>query len=525
MRRTHWIVGLTLGGCVLIAGMQGASAATNMARYAVHYPPVALSGASPAQVKEIKRGAYLTKISDCMACHTDHGPKVKKQGKPFAGGLPVKTPFGNIYSRNITPDKQTGIGNWTFKQFDDAVRYGKAPIGYLFAAMPYNYYDAMSKDQVHAIWEYLRHIPAVHRKNKPLDMPPPFRWRWLQFGWRFMFVKPTAGVLKNDPNHSAEWNRGRFIVQGPEHCGACHTPHNMLGGAEKRYFLGGSDITGFWAPNITGLATKPHSVKTITRVFREAKGLGGGELKGPMLDAIANSMRYMTPADMRAVAVYIQSVHSEVPPGPRPVGMADVDLARGKKTYQADCAACHASGIGGAPRVGVPSDWAALGKAPLFVLFENVWHGVSIMPAKGGCSDCSRGDVTSAITYMLDQSKKGSIKAQPASTSGSSGGMAVHTVSLAVGGKVYHAHCAACHANGLQGAPRYGNVKQWASRLKLGLAKLHQNALHGIGAMPPKGGCTSCSKDQIVSAVDYIVAGSGGKAMVQKALAGKGDKQ
>ncbi|MGH8128018.1 MAG: c-type cytochrome [Gammaproteobacteria bacterium] len=524
MRRLDWILGLALGGSVLLAGMSTANAA-DMARYAVHYPPVALSGATPAQAKEIKRGAYLTKISDCMACHTDHGPGVKKQGQPFAGGLPIKTPFGTIYSRNITPDKQTGIGNWSFKQFDDAVRYGDSPQGYLFAAMPYAYYNVMSKAQVHAIWEYLRHVPAAHRKNKAIDMPPPFRWRWLQFGWRFMFYKPTEGQLKNDPSHSAQWNRGRFIVQGPEHCGACHTPHNMLGGTEKRYFLGGSNITGFWAPNITGLATKPHSLQTIMRVFREAKGLGGGDLKGPMLDAVANSMRYMQPADMRAVAVYIQSVQSEVPSGPRPAAMADVNLAHGQQTYQADCAACHETGIGGAPRVGVASDWAALGQAPLFVLFENVWRGVSIMPPKGGCKDCSRDDVTSAVVYMLDQSKKGVAKAQPASSAGASGGIAANTVSLAVGDKIYHAHCAACHASGLAGAPRYGDAKQWATRLKLGLDKLHQNALDGIGAMPPKGGCTDCSKAQIVSAVDYIVDGSGGKAMVQKALAGKGDKQ
>ncbi|MGA7964290.1 MAG: c-type cytochrome [Gammaproteobacteria bacterium] len=518
MRRLDWILGLALGGCAVLAGTHMAIAGS-IAGEAVQYPPVAMSGASPAQVKEIRQGEYLTKLSDCMACHTEHGNG--KTGKPFAGGLPIKTPFGTIYSPNITPDKQMGIGNWTFKQFDDAVRYGESPRGYLFAAMPYNYYQVMSKAQVHAIWSYLHHVPAVEKKNKPLGISPPFSWRWLQIGWRFMFVKPTAGELKNDPNHSADWNRGRFIVQGPEHCGACHTPHNMLGGAEKRYFLGGSDITGFWAPNITGLATSPHSVDTITRVFREAKGLGGGDLKGPMLDAIANSMRYMTPEDMHDVAVYIQSIQSEVPPGPRPTAMSAVNLAHGHKTYQADCAACHSTGIGGAPRVGVANDWAALGKEPLFVLFENVWHGVSIMPAKGGCQDCSHNDVTSAIVYMLDQSKKGSVKAPPASTAGSGGGIAAHTVSLAVGQKIYQAHCAACHASGAAGAPRYGDAKQWASRIKLGLDMLHQNALNGIGAMPPKGGCSNCSKDQIISAADYIVAGSGGKAMVKKALANK----
>ena len=513
MRRTKGLIGLLLAAPFGIAAHSALAA--GIASEAVAYPPVSASNLPPAKAKEVRQGEYLTKLSDCMACHTEHGEG--KTGKPFAGGLPIKTPFGTIYTPNITPDDATGIGKWTFKQFDDAVRYGISPHGYLFAAMPYNYYNVMTKAQDHAIWEYLHHVPAVQRKNKPLGMQPPFSWRWLQFGWRFMFVKPTQDTYKYDPEHSAAWNRGRFIVEGPEHCGACHTPHNLLGGAEKRFFLGGSDITGFWAPNITALATKPHSVNTITGVFSDAKGLGGGDLKGPMLDAIANSMRYMTPQDMRAVATYIQSVRSEVPAGPRPVAMSDVDLANGKKTYQSHCAACHSTGIGGAPKVGVASDWAALGKTPMFILFENVWHGISIMPPKGGCQSCSREDITSAVAYMLKQSKKS------ASSAGSTGGsskqaLPSNTLSLAVGKKIYEAHCSACHASGAAGAPKYGDMKAWASRLKLGLDNLHHNALNGIGNMPAKGGCSSCSKDQIISAADYIVAGSGGKAMVHKSL-------
>ena len=520
MRRTKGLIGLLLAASFAFAAHSALAA--GIASEAVAYPPVSVSNLSPAQAKEVRRGEYLAKLSDCLACHTEHGDG--KTGKPFAGGLPIKTPFGTIYTTNITPDKATGIGSWTFKQFDDAVRYGVGSKGYLFAAMPYNYYNVMTKAQVHSIWEYLRHVPAVNNPDKALDMPPPFRWRWVQFGWRFMFVKPTQDTYKYDPKHSAAWNRGRFIVEGPEHCGACHTPHNMLGGSEKRFFLGGSDITGFWAPNITALATKPHSVKTFTSVFRDAKGLGGGDLKGPMLDAIANSMRYMTPQDMRAVATYLQSVHSEVPSGPRPVPTHDVDLVNGKKTYQSHCAACHSTGIGGAPKVGVASDWTALGKTPMFILFENVWHGISIMPPKGGCQSCSREDLTSAVAYMLKQSRKTASSAGGKSGGSSRQKVSSSTVSLAVGEKIYKAHCSACHASGAAGAPKYGDDQAWVNRLKLGLGKLHQNALNGIGAMPAKGGCGSCSKDQIISAVDYLVAGSGGKATVQKSLA-HGKKQ
>ncbi len=514
MRASRLICGLALVG-LLGAGTSAAMAA-DMSSEAVAYPPVSVSGLAPAQAKEVKRGEYLARLSDCMACHTDHGNG--KSGKPFAGGLPMKTPFGTIYSPNITPDKATGIGNWTFAQFDDAVRYGESPHGYLFAAMPYNYYDVMSKAQVRSLWAYFQRVPAVHQKDKPVDMPPPFRWRWLQFGWRFAFFKPDKDTFQYDPTHSAQWNRGRFIVQGPEHCGDCHTPHNFLGGPEKRYFLQGSSISGMWAPNISALATEPHSVKTITRVFREGKGLTGGDLKGPMLDAIANSMRYMTPQDMRAVAVYLRSVSSQIRPSVRPVPPADVDLALGQKTYETHCAACHASGVGGAPRVGVVADWEAPAKSPLFILLENVWHGLAIMPAKGGCSDCSRRAITSAIVYMLHQSETGHAAPKTAAAGNGQKAIPSHKVSLAVGKAVYHAHCDACHASGVAGAPRYGDVKAWAARIKTGLNALHMNALNGIKAMPPKGGCTSCTRQQIFSAVDYMVAASGGKSMVQKSL-------
>ncbi|MGH8273506.1 MAG: c-type cytochrome [Gammaproteobacteria bacterium] len=498
--------------------------------YKLAFPKVGTSSLSPTLASEIKKGKYLTKLADCMACHTDHTNSEIK-GPQFAGGLPMQTPFGVIYSRNITPDKKTGIGDWTFKQFDDAVRYGIAPQGYLFAAMPYNYYNLMSQAQVHAIWEYLKRVPAVHKKNKAIAMPPPFRWRWLQIGWRFLFFKPAEDTYHYDPQHpydpnrSEQWNRGRFIVEGPAHCGDCHTAHSLLGSPQNSHALTGSGFSGWWAPNVGSAVAGVHSIKTITRVFSEGRGLAGGKLKGPMLDAISNSFKYMTPADMRAVAVYIQSVSGVPASGPRPVSPAAVNLARGHKTYQADCAACHDSGIGGAPRVGNAKDWRALEKEPFFVLYENVWHGVSIMPPKGGCNSCSARDITSAVAWMLEQGRPGK-KASEAEKSGviaaSASKLPQNEVSQAVGKQIYQAHCAACHASGLEGAPRYGNKSQWATRLKLGLDQLHQNALDGIGAMPPKGGCTGCSKDQIISAVNYIVAGSGGKALLKKQQAGGG---
>lgn len=488
----------------------------------VHYPKANAPAASTKLKAEIAKGEYLVKLGDCMACHTDHGHG--HHGKPFAGGLPIKTPFGTIYSTNITPDKATGIGNWTFSQFNRAVRYGISPHGYLFAAMPYNYYNVLSRKQVREMWAYLKRIPAVNRKDTPVDMPPPFSWRWLQFGWRFAFFKPGEDTFKYNPKHSAQWNRGRFIVRGPEHCGACHTPHNFLGGAEQRHFLQGSSISGLWAPNITSLATGPHAIATIMKVFKDARGLAGGRLKGPMRDAIDHSMRFMKPSDMRAVAVYLQSVASERAAGPSPVPMRDVDLKLGEKTFKATCAECHTTGAGGAPIVGNAKDWKALKQVPLYVLYENVWHGVSIMPAKGGCKSCTSRAITSTIVYMIKHSETNSSGSSESKSSAAKGGkksLPTDVVSLKVGKKLFESTCSACHMTGALGAPKYGNKADWAARLKAGLHALQQHALHGLGAMPAKGGCSSCTVDEIKSAVDYMVAGSGGKSMVSAALKGK----
>jgi len=515
MRASYLILTAVLAG---MAGMGVPTAkAAGMASEAVTYPSVPVSALAPKLAREVRQGEYLVKLADCATCHTIHGDG--KSGEAFAGGYAMKTPFGTIFAPNITPDKQTGIGSWTFHQFDQAVRFGVSPHGYLFAAMPYNYYDIMSRAQVHAIWEYLQRVPAVHKENKPLEMQAPFGWRWIQFGWRFAFFQPNNHRFRPDPEHSALWNRGKFMVDGPAHCGGCHTPHNMMGGSQRRSMMQGSDISGAWAPNITAYAMAPHPASTVVSVFKEGRGLSGGTLQGPMVEVDANSLRYLRPRDIRAVAVYLDSVKSEVPSGPRPVADAEVDLSLGKTTYQRHCAACHDSGVGGTPKVGDVAAWAPLEKTPMFILYENVWHGVSIMPPRGGCQGCSRRELTSAVSYMLEESKPGARSSQgAAAVNATAGTTSADTVSLAAGKDVYEAHCAACHARGLAGAPKYGDSAQWGQRLDGGLKALRENTLKGIGAMPPKGGCSGCTTAQITSAVDYMVAGSGGKQLVQKSL-------
>ncbi len=388
---TRMFSGIALGLAAATLGMNALAAGPEAAS---PYPEVTISPANPALAAQVKHGEYLVDLGDCLACHTASG------GKAFSGGRAINTPYGAIYSTNITPDPETGIGKWTFAQFDKAVRYGDSPHGYLFAAMPYPSYNIMSPQQVRDMWEYLKRVPAVYRRNEPVGMPIPFRWRFLQAAWRLLFFKPADGPYRPDPTKSALWNWGRFIVEGPEHCGACHTPHNFLGAPKQRYFLTGSTISGRWAPDVSGAVTSHLPVDEIMKVFSEKRGLSGGVLGGDMGLAIGHSMRFMTPQDMRAVAVYLQTVDSPIPSGPMPVAESPSDIGLGQKVYRAHCAACHETGVGGAPKVGT-TDFAPLAKMPLEDLYRNVHYGVSIMPAKGGCAKCTDRELSSAIRYMI----------------------------------------------------------------------------------------------------------------------------
>lgn len=178
--------------------------------------------------KLIKRGEYLSKAGDCIACHTD----TKHQGRPFAGGLGIYTPFGSIYSPNITPDKTTGIGAWSDKDFIRAMHEGIAPNGsYYFPVFPFASFTKINTNDLLAIKAYLFSLTPVKKANQANEMMWPFNWRFLQLGWRILFFRP--GAYQTDHQQIESWNRGAYLVQGLGHCGMCHTPLNLLG-AEKR---------------------------------------------------------------------------------------------------------------------------------------------------------------------------------------------------------------------------------------------------------------------------------------------------
>jgi mono/diheme cytochrome c family protein len=283
----------------------------------------------------IEHGRYLATAADCAACHTAPG------GKPFAGGGALETPFGTLLAPNITPDTQTGIGGWTDDEFVNAVRNGIGHGGiHLYPAMPYTYYTKMPRADVLAIRAYLDTVQSVHNKVIANQLPFPFNQRESMLGWNALYFEP--GLIKPDPSKSAEWNRGAYLVEGPEHCGLCHTPKNAMGGDEAAKAMQGSVLQSWYAPNLTSNPRVGLGEWTIDDIALYLKtGRNRFDMaSGPMADAITHSLSHLTEADLRAIAVYLKSL----PPGggtlPQPIS-TNPKLTEGAAIYFNQCAACH----------------------------------------------------------------------------------------------------------------------------------------------------------------------------------------
>jgi cytochrome c5 len=368
--------------------------ANNISRHYPQYPPARIeAGADKAK---IARGEYLVKLGDCMACHTD----TANGGAPFAGGLRIETPFGALFVPNITPDKETGIGNWTEEEFVTAMRQGISPSGsYYYPVFPYNYFNRMSREDVMAIKAYLDRIPAVKSPDKPAQMKWPFNYRWLQFGWRLLFFYFEEGQYQPDPEQSGRWNRGAFIVEGPGHCALCHTELNILGVPKSRYYLAGAFVQDYYAPNINSQGLQYLPLNTVANIFLHDAKPTGGKLLGPMRDVEHNSLRYLREDDMRAIADYLKSVKSESPP----VEGLETPLREdaGRRLYESSCAACHATGIAGAPQVSRQKIRRIVRDQGRDHLYLIAIKGEGPMPPKGGCNICSDARVEAAVNYMI----------------------------------------------------------------------------------------------------------------------------
>lgn len=465
-------------------------AAKAFAAEAMEYPVYPTVIAPDAvQAKKIQLGEYLVKASDCIACHTKPG------GKPFAGGLPVVTPFGTIYSPNITPDKDTGIGNWTEEDFLRAMKHGIAPDGsYYFPVFPYTSFTKMTDEDVLAIKAYLDVVPAVVQANLDPDMPIPFRWRFGQLFWRTLFFR--KGDFQPDPNHSREWNRGAYLVQGPGHCGMCHSPLNFLGAPKMKYDLGGGVIEGYIAPAINAKALAQVETKEIVDVFLHNHRIGGGTLAAkPMLEVNKDSLSLLSQDDLFSIATYLKTVKSETAPVEKVTGSAS---EVGKKIYEKYCQACHASGAGGAPKLGDAAAWAprlASGKEKVYNL---AIKGFGSMPAKGTCITCSDEDIQNAVDYMIGDAASGEGKpAKPV--------VELPKATLELGKQVYDKVCAVCHDAGKLGSPKLGDQTAWAPLIDQNFDVLVSHSIKGYRGMPARGACYDCSDTDIIAAVKYMV--------------------
>lgn len=275
--------------------------------------PLAFVTLAPAAAQEfskelIEKGRYLATASDCVACHTNHDG-----GKPMAGGLSMASPVGTIMSTNITPSKQFGIGSYSEAQFADAVRKGVRGDGAnLYPAMPYVSYSNMTDEDIHALYAYfMQGVEPVDEKAPETKLPFPMNIRASMMGWNLLF-RPNE-VHKDDPNQSAEWNRGKYLAEGAAHCSTCHTPRGVFMQEQKSLNLTGGQIGAWYAPDITN--DPVHGIGSWTQAelvtyLKTGKLENKAQAAGSMAEAVSYSFQHLTDADLNAIATYVRDVSS-----------------------------------------------------------------------------------------------------------------------------------------------------------------------------------------------------------------------
>jgi mono/diheme cytochrome c family protein len=316
----------------------------------------------------IKRGEYLARAGDCVACHT------ADKGRPFAGGLPINTPFGTIYTPNITSDPDTGIGRWSDADFLRAMHEGIGKGGErLYPAFPYAEYTKVTDSDVLAIRAYLNTLTPIHYTPPRNELSFPFNQRWLMVFWNMFNFK--EGRFVPDPQQSAEWNRGAYLVGGLAHCEECHTPRNLMQGLKTSERFSGAELSGWHAFNITPDKTAGVGGWTddeLTHYLATGVAHGRANAAGAMADVVQNSTQYMTPEDLRSIVVYLRSVPAQSGGDIHPRNSfgqptdADVTAMRGTaisgvngaQLFIANCATCHSwtgEGRGGSAPGAYPS--------------------------------------------------------------------------------------------------------------------------------------------------------------------------
>jgi mono/diheme cytochrome c family protein len=338
-----------LGGLAVVAVLAGLVAWLNVRGEDTVRPR---TGSMPAaDATQIARGEYLVRVGDCAGCHTERG------GPPWAGGRAIETPFGKVYSSNLTPDATTGLGNWSADEFWRALHHGRAKDGrLLYPAFPYPNYTRVDRDDADAMFAYLRSLPAVARADRAHALDFPFGTQAALAVWRALYFRPASHL--NDPARSPEWNRGAYLVEGLGHCNACHSARNALGATAGTLDLQGGliPVQNWYAPSLAspheaGVAGWPQS--EVVRLLKTGVARQGFVM-GPMSEVVGQGTQYLSDADAAAMAAYLQSLPAPAASEAAVPGSGSPS-ERGARLYEDHCTGCH-----GKAGEGVPGAYPAL---------------------------------------------------------------------------------------------------------------------------------------------------------------------
>lgn len=320
------LVALALGALVTWLNVRGEA------------PLSAAAPAAPASAAQVERGAYLARAGNCIGCHTATG------GALLAGGRGVDTPFGVVFAPNLTPAVKTGIGTWSAAEFWRALHNGRARDGrLLYPAFPYPSFTFVTRADSDALYAYLRSVPAIEQANAPHALRFPFGTQPALAVWRALYFRP--GEFRPEPQRGAEWNRGKYLVQGLGHCAACHSGRNALGGiGVDTEFAGGLMPDAAWyAPSLAspaeaGVQDWPRA--QVVKLLKDGVSAHAA-VSGPMADVVFGSTQYLGAADLDAMARYLASIPRRAPALRRVEAASGEQMARGEEIYARHCASCH----------------------------------------------------------------------------------------------------------------------------------------------------------------------------------------
>lgn len=403
---------LGLAGLLIVAGIA-------VIALSWHFPiaPVAppVAGAFSQQI--VAQGAVLAGVGNCAACHTVKG------GPSFAGGFGIDTPFGKLYSTNITPDLSTGIGNWSQAAFKRAMTQGVRRDGaHLFPAFPYTHFTTVSDADLTALYAFLMTRPPVIAQARENTVPFPLNVRAFQAVWKQLYFK--EGALPTNAAKSLDWNRGRYLAEGLAHCASCHTPRNALGAERPDAAYFGANLDGWYAPALTSANTAalPWTEAELFTYLRSGATALHGVAAGPMSEVVHDGLAQSSDADLHALAAYYADLNGSASAPAGAGARTDVVLAgvmqksaqtaglqndRGATLYLAACASCHANSAGTPgllrPELGLNSSMTAAEPTNLIrVILRGVGRdeGIPGVMMPGFAATLSDTEVAELSTYL-----------------------------------------------------------------------------------------------------------------------------